>query len=129
MPPAPKDGVPHPNRWGLHRSMGGPQDTGAFADGAAVANGVPISIIVTLAGCIAWRHRFKASVAGTLSYEYLRPDRAGTVYTANNPANVAVVANTETKQEVTQHLGESRVKITFTPGGNGTITYSDFSEV
>lgn len=129
MPKAPKEGVPHPNRWGLHRSMGGPQDRGPFADGAALTNAQAVSEIVTVAGAVAWRHRFKATCAGTLSYRYLRPDGSDTPYDVDNPADVPVLANTEVSVEVTQHVGESRLRITFTPSANGAVTWSDFMEI
>lgn len=130
MPGAPKDGIPHPNRWGLHRSMGGPQDKGPFADGAAFVNATPISDVVVLAGSAAWRHRFKATGAGTLQYRYLRPVGPTDVpYDIDAPADQPVVANTEVAVEATQHFGESRLRITFTPSANGNITWSDISEI
>lgn len=129
MPGAPRDGIPHPNRWGLHRSLGGPQDQGTFADGAALETAVPVAIVVVLAGAAAWRLRFKATVGGTLAFAYLRPNRAGTAYATSNPGDVAVLANTEVAVEVAQHFGESRLQITYTPSGNGTVTHADISEV
>jgi hypothetical protein len=87
------------------------------------------SSIVPVAGEARFRLRFKATVAGTLKTRFLRP--GGTEeYTANNPGDVAVVANTETKLDVTDHYGEGLVKFIFTPNSQPwQVSIADLSHV
>jgi len=113
-----------------HRRVGG-----ALAPAAAFLNTVAISALLALAGSARLRIRIKtATNGGELKLEFVRPGSAGDfveadLYTANNPAPVAVVAGTETMLEVADHFGEAMALLTFTPTGNGTITYCDISEV
>lgn len=102
-------------------------------DSASVLNGVAVSQIIAIAGANRFRLRWKSSCAGTLSFAYVGPDRdvnnsvAGTVYAQNNPADVSVSAATETKADIELLYGEPYLKVTFTPGADGTITYAHAS--
>ena len=81
-----------------------------------------------VAGEARFRLRFKATVAGTLKARFLRPGGAEE-YTANNPADVPVVANTEIKMDV-DHWGEGLVKFLFTPNAQPwTVSIADLSHV
>ena len=101
---------------------------GAFADGAAFIAATDIAEIRPIAGDVRWRLRFKANQAGTLKARYLRPD-GETEYTANNPGDVAIVANVENKIEDATYAGEAVVKFIFTPTGNGVVTLADLSHL
>lgn len=87
------------------------------------------SAVVAVAGEARFRLRFKATIGGTLKARFLRP--GGTEeYTANNPADVPIVADTETKLDVTDHYGEGYVKFIFTPSAQPyTIDIADLSHV
>ena len=106
-----------------HQALGG-----GLKPGNAVATATDVSDTRAVAGEVRWRVRFKATVNGTLKARYLQPDGI-TEYTANNPADVPVTANVETKLDEPAHYGEGMVKIIFTPGGNGTITVADMSHI
>jgi len=106
----------------VHRSL--------FKANKAFLNGVAFSIIVPVAGGARWRARIKtATGGGTLSAAYVRNVTGNAAYTSNNPANVAVVAGTENIMEEDTHMGESLLKLTFTPSADGTLTYLDFMGV
>lgn len=94
-------------------------------EGNALANGVPITAYIPLSGAQNARVRFKASCAGTLKAEYVRPTAARAVYAAGQPATVAVLAATETGIDVDASFGDAEALITFTPGDDGTVTYCD----
>lgn len=100
---------------------------GAFADGAAFTNAVDISAIVPVAGDQTFRIHFKANAAGTLKVHLMRPD-ASAEYTAGNPADTPVVANTEVVVDVTSK-GDAYANVIFTPGANGNVTYADICHV
>jgi len=100
---------------------------GAFAPAATLTNGVAVSVLIPLAGASRWRLRFKSSAPGSLACAYVRPD--GTAYSSNNPSNVAVTADVETVMEVNEHFGEAQARLTFTPSGDGAMTYADLSQV
>lgn len=122
-------GQPHPGDWRIHRRAGG-----ALLDGATLTNGVAAIVVEPVAGALKVRLWFKASVAGTLSFTYRRPVFAGgsnppPAYDTNNPANVAVSANTEVCVTLTDLCGESLLAISFLPSGNGTVTYADIAQV
>lgn len=105
------------------------QLNGTWKPGAAFANGVAVTQDVPCAGAERIRIRIKtATGGGTLAAAWLRPD-GNTPYTANNPANVTVVAGTENKMDIDPHFGEALLRLTFTPGGDGTFTYVDVSQV
>lgn len=111
-----------------HRTVGG-----TLADGVALATGVAVSALIPLAGSSRFRIRIKASAAGTLSSAFVRPGTTGfdaaSLYTTGNPTDVAVVANTETKLEISEHYGEALLLLTYTPSGNGTLTFCDVCEL
>lgn len=102
-----------------------------LAIGAVLANGTPVTATVSLVEASDWAFYFKATAAGTLVFEYLRPDLT-TVYDTNAIADVAVSANTEvlchpdlsTAAEIPR--GQGALKITFTPSGAGVVTTADF---
>lgn len=101
---------------------------GAWKPGTAFTNGAAITIDVPCAGAERIRIRMKtATGGGTLAAAWLRPD-GETKYTANNPADVAIVAGTENKMDVDPHFGEGLLRLTFTPSADGTITYVDVSQ-
>lgn len=108
----------------IHRPVG----QGLAAD-APLSTGVPVEAFIALAGAQRWRVRIRASAAGTLSAAYVRAGRRTDVYAANNPADVAVVANTETAMSEATHFGAAAVRLTFTPSGNGAVTYCDIEAV
>lgn len=102
---------------------------GALADGAAVASGIAVSVLVATAGLARFRIRFQASVAGTLAFTFCRADTANTAYSTGNPDDVDVTADTEAVLEVETHYGEGIGRVTFTPDDDGTVTYCDFAGV
>lgn len=121
MPPARTNRV-IPSVPMIHRPVGE-----ALEAGVVIAATEAASVDVVLAGCRRWRVRIKATAAGVLSAAYLRPDDLAP-YTANNPANVNVSANTETLMEAdeTEYYGEARLRLTFTAGvAPSTIAYVD----
>lgn len=103
------------------------------APGLTLATDDPVTWVVPVHGCARWRHRFEASENGTLDYAYGRPtphaNIVPTPYTANNPSQVSVTADTETGTDE-EHFGEDWVLITFTPSTTGAIiTVNDMSRV
>lgn len=125
---------PDPAAWQPHRSLGSSTNP-SFRDATPIANGVPIVVVVPVAGLSRWRLRAKTSGggAGTWSFAYLRPAPASgttrTAYTVDNPANVVHAANTEQAIEEATHYGEGEVQITFTPSASGVLDFADFSGV
>lgn len=116
--------APDPLRAQPYGSIGGP-----FADGAALVANTAISQHVVLAGVARWRLRLRSTAAGTLAVRYARADAANTLYTAAQPADVAVTANTEATLAVPEHYGEGVALVTFTPSAAGNLTYCDLSTV
>lgn len=99
--------------------------------GTALASGEAISWVVAIAGAFFVRHRGKFTVAGTMTFQYLRPrsvrtgDDDGYSTTLDPPhADVAVVAATEFLVDI-EPGGESDLLITFTPADDGTVTFFD----
>lgn len=91
----------------------------------ALSNGVAVDWVVPVAGALAFRLRWQSTCAGTLSFAYLRPPpNDDTAYTASNPGNTAILANTESVTDFNPE-GEGLVRIRFTPSGNGTLTFAD----
>ena len=98
-----------------------------FADALALVGGTPITVIVPVAGAARWRARVKiAGTTATLAAAYVRNKTGNAVYTANNPADVALADGVENKMESLDHMGETMIKFTLTPVGAGTVTYFDF---
>lgn len=123
MPPDVRD--PDPREARFHRVLPGELTPGK----PAYTDTNDRSAIVPVAGEARFRLRFKATQNGTLKARFLRP--GGTEeYTANNPADVPVTANTETKLDVTDHYGEGLVKFIFTPSAQPwQVAIADLSHV
>lgn len=134
MPPLnqARAGTPGPDRWIRHTSLEGDhrkvENVAALGAGEKCAEGVAMSALVVCAGASRGRCRFKATVAGELKLEFLRPLNSNTVipYEAGNPAPVTVVANTETLLSTSDLAGEASALITFTPTGAGVVTFCDW---
>jgi len=94
-------------------------------EGDALASGVPITAYLPLSGAQNVRVRFKASVAGTLKAEYVRPLGARTVYAVSQPDAATIVAATEAVLDIDASLGEAEALLTFTPSDTGTVTFCD----
>jgi hypothetical protein len=102
---------------------------GDFVAGSPFLNAVPISTTIPIAGAERMRVRFKTSGAGgTLAARFVRPDGVDTLYTQMQPVDVAITVNVEAVLDIDPHYGEGLVKITFTPTGNGNITFCDASQ-
>lgn len=116
--------VPQPDARQLfhHQRVGG--DTGPLADGTAFTT-TPIVAIVSVAGMRFITFRGLTTTANaTVSFAFLRPDRA-TAYTTNNPTSFTITAATEnTSGELTLN-GQSFLQVTFTGAGSGTLNYLD----
>lgn len=113
--------VRNPSLFG-HRKAGA-----ALADGASVTSGVPAVEIFATGGAKVASVRFRATVAGTLALAYLRPrgpNEALVAYTASQPADTAITANTEAVVSLTPN-GLSLLRATFTPSATGAITHCD----
>lgn len=122
-------GSPDPLDFRRHRPVEGNFGAGAnsFAASAAfsVAGGNIVKVI-PIAGALAITLRgLFATQGGTLSFAYLRPPPAdATAYGVSNPANVTVTANTEFATTINPN-GEGNLRITFAPGGTGSVTFFD----
>ena len=124
-------GVPGPDRWIHHEELTaskGIQNTAALCTGAACTNGTPLSALVTIAGASRARCRIKTTCDGVLKFEFVRPlnGRLIVTYAADNPATGNITANTEDSLTTTDIAGESQMLITFTPSGDGAVTFVDF---
>jgi hypothetical protein len=109
----------NPLNW-VQRSIGG-----ALADNAEVSNGVAAVVNVATGGAQKAYIRLKSSAAGDLDAALLRPD-GQTAYTTGAPTTVPVLANTEVEMEVDVN-GVGEIKVTFTPSGDGVVSYCDVS--
>lgn len=90
---------------------------------------VPVSVVIPIAGCQTVRLRGKFTQDGTLAFAYLRPRSVRVndddVYALSSPhADKAVVDATEFLVDIVP-AGESELKVTFTPGASGEVTYFD----
>lgn len=112
-------GQPFPSNKRIHRKL-----SGDFAELAAVTFGTPITIMVPIAGDNYTRLYFKATKAGTLKFEFMRPHPETDVYDTKPVPDVATVADTE-KVVTVPIEGEGKLKITFTIDVTGAITYAD----
>lgn len=127
-------GTPSPQNWIIHERLVNAEskkipNVASLYEGATCANGVALSALVKCAGASRGRVRFKASAAGSLKLEFVRPPAnnfAVDVYAAGNPAAVAIVANTENLLSTPDIYGEASCLITFTPTGAGTVTFVDW---
>lgn len=99
---------------------------GSLRDGAQVLNGVPVQEAFSCAGTARIRIRFLCTAAGTLACRFLRNNLKDNIeYPTNQPADAAVVANTETVLDIPIHYGEGRAYVQFTPTANGLVEYCD----
>lgn len=120
-PPAVRKPVPGVMRG--HYEVGG-----AFKPGTTLTNAVPVVQKIPTAGATRVRGRWLSTIAGTLSFKWIRPD-GETEYAANNPGDVVIVGGTENKFDVDPHFGEGLLQVTFTPGATGVLTYFDVCEI
>jgi hypothetical protein len=96
-----------------------------LAADAVLSTGVGAASYVSIPDAGAWRFRGLFTVGGTLSFAYHRPPpTAETAYTDATPDDVAVTANTPFTTTIFPQ-GECFVVVTYTPSGNGTVTYLD----
>ena len=102
--------------------------SGDFRPGSVVLNAVPVTVLIPVPSVARFRVRFLSTVNGTLAGRFVRPDD-DVEYQANQPADVTITGGVETKLDVELHFGEGYLKLTFTPSGNGNITYADCSQV
>ncbi len=112
-------GQQYPSNARIHRKI-----PGEFAEAAAFTAPTPITAEIPIAGDNYTRIYFKASKAGTLKFEFVRPYPSSAVYDGSAVADVVTVADTEKMVDVAVK-GESRLKITFTPDVDGAVTYGD----
>lgn len=99
-----------------------------LADGKVIAGaGDTVVGVVPLDGADRGRLRFKATVAGTLKFRYLRPDMV-TDYD-EFPADVPVLINDETVVDFASLMGEAGLRIFYTTVAGGIINYADWSAV
>jgi hypothetical protein len=102
---------------------------GDFTAGAPFLNAVPIDEILPMTGAGRMRVRFKTSGGGgTLAARFLRPDGSDALYSQSQPVDLSVTAGVEAVLEIDPHYGEGLLKLTFTPSGNGSVTYCDASQ-
>lgn len=127
-------GTPSPQNWIIHETISRASskdipNVASLYEGAACVNGVPMSALLKCAGASRARARFKASAAGTLKLEFVRPpvdNFTVTPYAAGNPTPVAIVANTENLLSTPDVAGEASCLVTFTPTGAGVVTLFDW---
>lgn len=108
---------------------------GAMAAQAALVTGTTLYARVVVGGAKSWRVRWLSTGGGTLSAAYLRPGQpldtplaSLACYSANNPSDVTVTADAETKIEDTAPDGCSEVRLKFVAGtlsGTKRLTYCD----
>jgi hypothetical protein len=102
---------------------------GDFTAGSPFLTAVPIGVTLPMAGAERMRVRFRTSGAGgTLAARFVRPDGPDTPYTQMQPVDVTVTANVEAVLDIEPHFGEGLIRLTFTPSGNGNITFCDASQ-
>lgn len=129
MLPNAKSATSDPLDFKYHRQVGkpGPAQTYPFYSHGPVEDGVEVYTVVPIAGQLFVRLRGKLTVAGTLTFKYLRPGavRSGSDLAAASDdgydtslepphADVAVVADTEFLVDI-EPGGESDLRIGFTP--------------
>jgi hypothetical protein len=97
----------------------------ALGVAAALTAAVAVTATVPVLGCSRGRVHLKSTAAGTLQLQMADP--TGTdAYGDPAAVSVAVVANTDVSLDFDPR-GEAYLKITFTPSGNGEITFCDVS--
>lgn len=114
--------TPDPREFRVHRPL--------CADGTIVTGSGTLSITAPIAGAAKVRVRIRMTGAGTLDAFYVRPDGT-TDYAANNPSQVALSADTETKMDMDAQWGESAVRflITDTSTSSNPVKYFDIMMV
>lgn len=108
--------TPDPNQLRAAQSLLSP-----LGPGSAVSTGVPVSAKVPIAGARLVTIRALVSCAGTLTPTFAHPD-GDTLYTVSNPTAIAVSDNTEIAETITCS-GEAVLDLTFTPSGNGVVSF------
>lgn len=98
--------------------------TGSLAPGAAVLNTIAVDQFLPVLGASRVRAHFKATVAGTLAISMADPT-GDAVYADPAAVTVAVVANTDVRLDADPR-GEAFVRLRFTPGADGAVTFCDF---
>lgn len=104
---------------------------GDLAPAAEVTTGNAVHHVFPICGSARCKARILTSGAGDLDLAvgYLDGTTGDfTAYTTGQPAQVAVTGGTEA-QISTDLYGENHVRVTFTPGGDGTITRLHFHQV
>ena len=114
-----RKGQVYPSNTRIHRTLPAPFDK----DGT-ITIATPITILVPIAGDNYTRIYFKASKAGTLKFQFVRPFPESAVYDTKAVVDVTTVADIEKLVDIPVE-GESQIKITFTPDATGTISYCD----
>lgn len=123
-------GVPDPAQWIRPQTIATAilptdrQPARTLYEGATVANATTYQCPINCGGASSVRARFKSDIGGTLALSFVRPD-GKTKYTAGNPTNVAVTANTETLIDSNTVYGEGWALLEFTASGSGSITMLD----
>lgn len=121
------DGNYDPIRSQRHSPIGG-----SLAAGSALATGVAVTVVTTLAGAARARIYFKSDAAGTLDVYPLKANKAGSVLSADRYSTKlgtsAVLADTETLVAFDLY-GEHGCQVVYTPSGNGTVTYAEIARV
>lgn len=108
--------IPNPNELRPAMILGG-----ALAPGQALSNGVPVSVQVPIGGARLVTIRALLTCSGSLQPSFTHPGQS-TLYTQGNPTAIAVVGNTEVYEQITAN-GEAAVDLTFTPSGNGVVSF------
>ncbi len=117
-----RTGQPYPSNTRIHRSL-----SGAFKEGATFLAATDISLDIPIAGDNLTRIYFKADQAGTLKFAFVRPYPSDAVYDTVALADAATTLDVESIHDIVVR-GESRLKLTFTPGATpGAITYANVS--
>lgn len=114
--------IPDPNALRYSQRL-----TGALAPGAVLVSGVPVSVVVSIAGARIITTRAKFTCDGTLNYYFRTPDGSAR-YGIGHPSSVAVTANTEINNSW-QSNGEPNLEIEFVPGANGAVTFCDLIQL
>lgn len=98
---------------------------GGRAEALAMVSGTDQTFFVDVHGCRYVTIRGKTTTSNaTLVFAFCRPGLE-TTYTTGNPSNVTLTAGTENDSGEITVGGQSRLKITLTPAGNGTLDYLD----
>lgn len=107
----------------------GPGDTGGISPGMAMAISTQYGAIIPIAGAAKGRIRAKSTVAATLRARFMLADGATESASTDNPADVALAANTENSMNLT-FSGEGQLHVIIVNGGTGgTLNFVDVSQL